>query len=301
MDFQRLFDVGPRTTAILVLAWVGILLPTATVRAEEPRAFTLDENDPEGSVPSDEVARRMPLEMGYFVMDLAAKAEEAEEAGQYARAAKFYRAMAKAVPDRATGYAKACAMHAAAREWPEAVDFCRTTLGIQGLTIDDLIRFVGVMIQKDSPITSEERSEIDGVLARLETEVGEKKGGKELVLDLRCQLAVRLEDLDALEACSNALLTIAPKSPKTFVYASTLAYARNDLDAAEDVLARAKEAGLPADAVGAMGSVLEAKRASAPSWSANPFLVLVGLLAVVLAIGVVVRARSSRGRAARVA
>src|SRR4051812_45708366 len=66
----------------------------------------IDEEHPERSVPTPEQALKNPLEMGYLVMDLVARAEAASQRGDHAAAVRYYAAIAKAVPERSVSYTK---------------------------------------------------------------------------------------------------------------------------------------------------------------------------------------------------
>lgn len=288
---------------------LAVLLIAAGAHGQEPTeeeeeappfdtAFAIDDEDPEQAVPSAEQANANPLEMGYYLMQLAERAELAAKSNHHAKAAKYFRAMARAVPDRATAFGKACGAHAAAGQWPEALEMCRVALGTEGMTIDDLTRFAQVVAAKDSAITPEELEEVDEVLKRLDQEAGGNHALVERTLDLRCQIATRLEDVPRLEECTAALATIAPNSPKTFVYASTLAYAKNDGAEAKQILERAKKAGLPPDAIAALEKTFEERGMTRgfDAWGLGIVLVVGFALAALLFFAL----RASRRRPANV-
>ena len=77
-------------------------VPGSAADLTAPR--TIDENHPERSIPTPEQAMKNPLQMGYLLMDLIARGEAATEIGDHEAAIRYYRAIAKAVPERAVSF-----------------------------------------------------------------------------------------------------------------------------------------------------------------------------------------------------
>src|SRR5262245_24065672 len=67
------------------------------------KAFPIDADNPEARIPTAKQRDRNPLEYGYFLQDLIEGAEQARRAGDHAAVVGYYRAVVKAVPDRAKG------------------------------------------------------------------------------------------------------------------------------------------------------------------------------------------------------
>jgi len=222
--------------------------------------FAINDSDPVSSVPSEQQARQKPLEMGYFLMELSDRAQAAQARGEHKQAAQYFRAMAKAVPDRATGFSKACAAHAAASEWDLALEVCRVALATEGVTGADLVRFVHVMLQQPRALGPRDIEEIDVVLARLNQEVTDTKEAELALRDLECQVAVRLEHEGRLRACDAAMTKLAPNTPKTLMYTAATAMAQGDWSQADRVIERARQAGLPAAAVGVLEQAVSQRR-----------------------------------------
>src|SRR5688500_614031 len=91
---------------------ISFLLVPQGALAEKPKLapeIEIDDLHPEKSVPTPAEALKDPLAMGQLTMELAHRAEQATNAKDPARAARYYVALAKAVPDRATAFSKACA------------------------------------------------------------------------------------------------------------------------------------------------------------------------------------------------
>lgn len=236
----------------------------ATTPAPGQSVFSINDADPVSSVPSPALARQKPLEMGYFVMELSVRAEAAKAKGERARAAQYFRAMAKAVPDRATAFGKACEEHAAVGEWEPALEMCRLALTKEGMKAMDLARFVRVITQRPAPLSSSDVEEVDAVLARLTEVVTDNRDEQRELRELECLVAVRLENAERLLRCNAALVQmLGPNAPLTLAYASALALQQEDWLQAERVIQRARKAGLPADAVDVMQRNLAARRSAA--------------------------------------
>src|SRR5436190_18493661 len=56
--------------------------------------FIIDDVDPESKVPSVKEALSAPLQMGYWVMLVSERAEQAVKRGELSKAVKYYRALA---------------------------------------------------------------------------------------------------------------------------------------------------------------------------------------------------------------
>src|ERR1043165_5985237 len=104
--------IGTVATTRAMTALVTAILTAGRARAEAPpqmsRQFKIDHVNPDSSVPSVEERNDKPIEFGYYLQDLAAFAVAARRSGNRSLEARYYLAFAKAVPDRATGFARAC-------------------------------------------------------------------------------------------------------------------------------------------------------------------------------------------------
>jgi hypothetical protein len=257
-----------RAAGLVALVAVGLAQPGAAQPAAEPNAaqppaeptdpiatsFAINDADPESSVPSAQEAMRNPLQMGYLMMNLSDRGEAAMEQGKPAAAAKYFRAMGKAVPDRAVAFRKACWAHDAAGERDNAVETCRATLGKGGVTTRDHIQFVLVLLKKDGALSATDIGDIDAVVARLEGELalGAQESGGRTLADLKCQIGTRLEDTTRLSVCTQELRKLKVDRSKILAYEWALALSKGDTSEAEDVIEEAKRAGLPAAAIQSM-------------------------------------------------
>lgn len=228
-----------------------------------PTTIAIDSADPESSIPSPEEAMRNPLEMGYLMMALSERGEAAMQKGDASAAAKYFRAIGKAVPDRAVAFRKACRAHDAAGETEQAIETCRAALGKGGVTIQDHLVFVRVVLDKKGPLGATEVGDLDAVIERLAGELGANEEGRRKLAVLRCQVGTRLEDPARLAACTQELAELEFERSGLLAYSFALALARRDLGEAGRVIAEAKRIGMPAAAVASMESGLARAELSA--------------------------------------
>src|SRR4029453_8338555 len=135
-----------------------------TAAEQLSNAFKIDDANPMASVPTVEQQNARPLEFGYYLQDLIAKAEAAPKRGHHAAAARFYLTMAKAAPTRSVSYRRACDSLEAAGNHDAAIASCRTALARDGVTVGDHARFIELMLAKKEPLTADDRKEIDAAL-----------------------------------------------------------------------------------------------------------------------------------------
>jgi hypothetical protein len=126
--------------------------------------FAIDDADPESKVPSEQDAMRAPLQMGYWVMLVSDRAEAATKRGDLPAAVKYYRAIAKAAPDRAAPFKKMCTTYEAMDDWENAVGSCQVALGKQGATIDDYQHFMRLLLSKQGALNADEIADADAVV-----------------------------------------------------------------------------------------------------------------------------------------
>jgi tetratricopeptide (TPR) repeat protein len=274
----------------------------AEAQAADPiqTAFTINDADPVSSVPTLDEANKKPLEMGYFMMLLSERAEAAQKAGRFGQAAQYYRAMAKAVPDVASNYSRACRAHAAAKEWDKAIEVCREALGTEGVKPADLILYVHVMLDSPHVWQASDVEDVGFVLERLRQELTATPADQLTVTDIECRVATRVEDPTRLRACNAAMARPAPDSPKTLVYASAQAVRKHDWAEVERVIERARHAGVPADTLAALEKVLAARRSESVVTDPAPDRTWI-FLGAVITLALITAAWRLRGRRRRVA
>ncbi len=222
---------------------------------------TIDEEHPENSIPTPEQAMKNPLQMGYLLMDLIARAEAATQAGDHAASVRYYRAIAKAVPERAVSFSKLCKSYELLGEQESARAACKEALGKGGVTSEDYTRYVRLVLAQRGQLAASEVEDIEEILKHLKTELASDPNSKAPLLQLTCEVATRLEDRERLMACTQELETLAPKDPRTIAFRWALALQNHDVEAAETALRAAQDAGLAPAALDAMHTQLASERA----------------------------------------
>jgi tetratricopeptide (TPR) repeat protein len=241
--------------AVLLVSVLGATTARGEAESEEraPRAgalskWSIDDKDPEKTVPTPTQRDSEPLEYGYHLMDLTDRAEGAMRRGDYSAAAKFYGAIAKAVPDVAIGYGKACEAYEAAGDREQALKACGTAVGKQGVLVADYARFARLILAKPTRIDSSEVEDVDAIVEHLKKEESARSVG----FEIECDLAVRLGDKKRLEECTPALARATPNDPKVVFFQWSLALMQHDYDAANEFLAHAKASPMKVEDVAKM-------------------------------------------------
>ena len=203
--------------------------------------YPIDEENPEMSIPNKNQRLRNPMEFGYLLQDLIEGAEMARKRGDYYGVVRYYRAVAKAVPERAKGWSKLCEAYALVNDHLRATKACGTALALPGVELQDYTRFVQETLLLPGRPTTETVAKLKDVLDHLD-----KQPGVELAAnDLRCQVGASTGDSHLMETCTAALTRLDPNNPKTVVYQWTLAMQRGQTEAAGRLLERAKALKLP--------------------------------------------------------
>jgi hypothetical protein len=231
------------------------------------------------------------------VMELAHQAELSESRSEFERAARYYRALIKAVPDRATSYGRACLAYERAGMATEALDMCRVAVGMPGATVADVEGFVRLTLASGA-LDAQERDDVEAMITHLEEQAGSDTAIKLSVADLRCQLAAKVEDAALLATCSRALSTLAPDDPRAFLYGAMLALHEEDWDGIERRIAEAESRGIPSAAVELLRERANERHAEAsllPPWARGPWLPAgLGLAAVIALAAGMARRRTAR-------
>jgi len=202
--------------------------------------YPINEADLLGSIPTPEQRDANPLQFGYFLQDLLDRAEAAVARGDHGNAARYYGAVATAVPDRAAGFSKLCRELEAYGEREEALKACDAALGLQGVVVEDFVRFVRLHLAKKTALTPEEIEKTKAAIAHLRAQ----ENGAVLASHLSCEFGVKLEDVAMLETCTKVLAQTAPKDAKTISFQWALALKKGEPDVARRLIERAEQAGV---------------------------------------------------------
>ncbi|HEY5147892.1 MAG TPA: hypothetical protein VII82_14055, partial [Polyangiaceae bacterium] len=299
---------GARAMAAGILAWAAIAAhgslahaETASLTATPPTIPTgwlskwpVKDADPVSSIPSNKDRDAEPLQFGYWIQDLIAKANHASKHGDHAESAKLWSALGVAVPDRAISFTRACDEYEALGDHDRAIDACGQALLRDGLTVDDYKRFVEVVLAKPGPLAPKETAALAQVLDHMKAD----DAGRPVALELECEVGVRTSNVKQLEECTTALNTTAPDDAKTISYKWALAVLENKFGEARKLIAAAKAKGIE-------GPGLENMERTTSEGARNYWrrlaLWLSCFVLVLVATGLAGRALASRRRAPQLA
>lgn len=201
----------------------------------------IDKREPERSVPSPQQRDANPLEFGYFLMDVSDLAEAALKRNDHKEAVVYFKTLVKAVPERAVSYRKACVSYQALGDWQNTIAFCKAALSKEGAYVQDFAQFALILLQMKPTFTMQDATDLDAVVEHLHTQLPKDSMADEIA----CDVALKLQDSKRFEACTNHLRSIAPDSAKTLTFEWAYALQRGDTKAANQIIQKAKEVGVP--------------------------------------------------------
>ena len=269
-------------------ALLGIVTVVALLFVARPAAAAaaIDDAHPERSVPTPAQQLSDPLSFADLLMELGGRAEAATARRDHAAAARYYAALARAVPQRSYAFGKLCDAFEASGQRAEAINACGSALSRQGTTAGDFTHFVKLLLAKDGPLTGAERKQVETAIAALDRE----PRAALIAARLRCNVAAHDHDVLALEACAATLVAVAPADPSTIAFQWALAIEKNDRQGADALASRAIAAGLDRETVARLRSATIGRRAfrvaRALRWGLEAS---VAFVIVALAVGAVVR------------
>jgi tetratricopeptide (TPR) repeat protein len=254
---------GPVAAAIagIFLAW-SLLAHEGVARAETdvPPAssataakgllsdYPVDDDDPSKSIPSAKQRDANPLQFGYWIQDLIMKAEHASKRGHHLQAARYWEALSVAVPDRAVSFARLCDEYEAVDEYDKAMEACGQALLRDGLTVQDYIHFVNVVLAKPGPVDAAHAAALGQVLDHMKSE----DASRNVANELECEVGVRTSNLAQLKECTAALDAAAPDDPKTISFRWALALQENKFRDATKLIEAAKAKGMRSEGIANM-------------------------------------------------
>jgi tetratricopeptide (TPR) repeat protein len=239
---------------------VGLLLGGARpAHADEKRpegwltSWPINEDDPESSVPDEKKRNEDPLQFGYWLQDVVLKAEVYSKHGMHDKAIKFYRALAKAVPDRAVSFSHLCDEYEAVGDREKAIAACGAAVTMAGVTQGDYAHYVHLILAKPGSLTKQE----EGFLALAIESLKQDPKAHPLVDVLECEVGTRTSNVKQLEECTAALAASAPNDLQTVAFQWALAMQQGKLDEARALLVRAKELGEKDEGVQSMQRAID--------------------------------------------
>jgi tetratricopeptide (TPR) repeat protein len=214
--------------------------------------WPINDDDPESSIPSQKDLDADPMEAGYFLQDLIYRAEVYSKHGKHDAAARLYLALAKAVPERSTAFAKLCDEYEIIGDSEKAIGACQAALLRDGVLVRDYEHYVRVVLASPGPL-NERRTQ---ALAMVMDHMRKDPAGKPFADELECEISVRTSSRSGLEHCTTNLKVTAPNDPKTISYEWALAMVAGRLDEASGLIDQAKAVGFKAEGIAHMQSAL---------------------------------------------
>ena len=205
----------------------------------------VDDQHPEDGIPTESERNADPLEFGYWLQDVALKAERADKRGDHAAALRFYATLAKAVPDRAVAYSKMCNEYEALGDVEKATSACGDALLRDGVRLGDYTHFVRLIVSKPGKLGEKEVAALGNVIQHMRDD----PQGQGAVDEIECEVGVRTSNVAQLRECTTALIARAPNDPKTVTYQWALAIQEGKFDDADRLVERASTLGVHVEAM----------------------------------------------------
>jgi hypothetical protein len=276
---------SPRVVVPLVLCVLAVMAALSgsahaqkTLNRANLSGVDIADANPEASIPSVDDQLKDPLRFGYLLQDMLANAQAATKRGDAETAARYYLALAKAVPT-AYGPGHLCETLVTLNDREGALSACREATMREGVTLADYARLAALLMASPDPLSKDVRAELDAIVAHVSSQ---KEAGVEGER-LRCNVATRLHDVGMLEACTAALANAAAGDPVTISFQWTLAMEKHDFGAAKQIAAHARQAGVAEKAVTTMEEATSALRRR---WFIRAALWIIGGALALILLGV---------------
>lgn len=233
------------SAAIAIVISTALAGQVAGAPPEHKGRFVINDADPASSVPTPEERNARPLEFGNTLQDLIARAQAATGRADHRSAARYYVALAKAVPDRATAFSKLCESLEAAGERDRALQACGLALEREGVVANDYLRFARLTLARPGDLPPGDAEKVKSMIGHLTSQPDVRVFG----FHIQCELALRVDDLGQLERCTAGLAADAPSDGKTIAFQWALAMKKGQRDEALRLIERAKAAGVKLDGI----------------------------------------------------
>jgi hypothetical protein len=251
--------------------------------------WAIDKTNPENSVPSAAERDKNPLEYGYFIMDLAALGQRAIRLGDHRAAVKYYRAVAKAAPERSIGFTKLCDEYEALGEIDHAIAACRMAIARPGATPSDFDDFIRLAFARPGKLHPSLAMDLEDVVDELRNDPKTKAAAERI----NCELGARTRNVKRLEACIPTLGKGSENDPRAVTFRWILALEHKNYGEAEALVAQAGKTGMKPDGVEKMRAATLAAEPFFRRWLGTWQRALTAFALLVVVGGIAFAARRS--------
>jgi tetratricopeptide (TPR) repeat protein len=290
---QRSRPLPGLASALLLLFALGTYGGIAHAEAElklpeQLSNIRVDDNNPEATIPSEREKNREPLQFGYYIMDLSDRAELALNAKNYPVAVRYFRALAKAVPDRAVGFSKLCEVYQLMNDREHALNSCRAAALLEGVKVDDYLRLTDLVLAQPGSISAPELTELSEIAEHLR-----KQSPDTIAADrIDCKVGVRFHDVAKMSRCTAHMAQVAPIDLETISFQWAFAMMRGDYPAATAYIDQAQAAKMPEAQLRQMQKATTQANSIWHDLLGNRWLRLSAVLVALLGLGVWLLSRS---------
>jgi tetratricopeptide (TPR) repeat protein len=265
--------------------------------------FTVDDLDPKASVPKLEDRNQYPVEFGYWLQDLVARAETSFTEQKWEPASKYFEALIEVAPERALSFTRLCTCYEQLGKLDEARAQCRAALTKGGVRVHDHLHYLRLALSApnlDSAAIADATASIEHVREHLKSAtapsvegveklITEAQGGLEkdkqrapdtdtgtnsLALQLEllaCQLGVRTSDRERLGQCTTKLAEAGSPESLIVPFRWALAAVDHGAQGMQAAIDRAQAIGMPKEAIeGLTRGLAIAEGTAAPGQLAHP-------------------------------
>lgn len=240
--------------------------------------WPVNDENPSASIPDKEARNQDPLEFGYWLQDMIARAEGAFGAKDYEGAIRYYEALVQAAPDKAVSFRRLCASYERLGNLRKAEANCWAALKRKGVIVNDhlnLMQLALSQIAEGSQAVADERTRMidasaehvrNHLASTPKEDLAQASEGEDQIRDpndrrlplevqvelIECRLAVHLRDPMRLQQCVDALRATKADPKLVVPFQWMHAVTKGDQARVDQVLEEAKALGMHRDAIKAL-------------------------------------------------
>lgn len=165
---QALFAAG--VLALCVAASAGVSAQTDFVpeskEGDLATRWKVNDADPRTSIPPLEDRNKDPLEFGYWLQDMLARAEDGFTQGDWKRTIKYYSVLSETLPEVPASFSKLCHAYRELGDSPNAIMMCSRVMSMPGARVVDHLNYLQALVDKPD-FTAEDKVAAEASLKHL--------------------------------------------------------------------------------------------------------------------------------------